>query len=207
MKVLLEKLENLVTEFKEKLQEPVENKVQLSELKPGDVIKTSFGELIVLEQLEYGTKVISKGFVKERVRYEGNSPDINKAEIKELLSGEILELFEKEFGAEHIVGETTALTTVDMQENYGTYTGKVRLLTFDEAREFNELLVNEELPGWYWTMTPWSTKERGWEYSIAVVSPSGNFSYYVYDDCLGVRPVCILKSNIFVSKKNEQEEK
>lgn len=193
----LEMARELVKVLEEKEQK---GKVQLSELKPGDVVKTSFGELIVLGQSVNGTKVISKGFVKKSVRFDNNSPDINKAEIRSLLTGEVLEMFEKEFGAENIVEETTALTTVDMQKNYGTYTGKVRLLTFDEAREFNELLVNEELPGWYWTMTPWSTKERGWEYSVAVVSPSGRIDYVGFNFSLGVRPVCILKSNIFVSK-------
>ena len=37
MKVLLEKLENLIAEYKEKLQESENTKVQLSELKPGDM--------------------------------------------------------------------------------------------------------------------------------------------------------------------------
>ena len=194
----------LVKMLEEKEQE---GKVRLSELKAGDVVKTPFGDLIVLGHLEHGTKVISKGFVKKNVRFGKNSPDINKSEIKNLLSGEVLEMFEKEFGAENIVEETTALTTVDMQKDYGTYTGKIRLLTFDEAREFNELLVNEELPGWYWTMTPWSTKERGWHYSVAVVSPSGGINFSDYGSSLGVRPFCILKSDIFVSKGKIDNEK
>ena len=186
----------LVKMLEEKEQE---ERVRLSELKAGDVVKTSFGDLIVFGHLEHGTKVISKGFVKKNVRFGNNSPDINKSEIKNLLLGEVLEMFEKEFGAENIVEETTALTTVDMQKDYGTYTGKIRLLTFDEAREFNELLVNEELPGWYWTMTPWSTKERGWDYSVAVVSPSGDVSNCAYDCNNGVRPFCIFSPSIFES--------
>ena len=110
-------------------------------------------------------------------------------------------MFENEFGAENIDEHITDVFSVDMQK-YDSYMGKIRLLTFDEARKYNELIVNEELPRWWWTMTPWSTEKRGWKYGVAVVSPSGNFDYYVCNRINGVRPVCILKSNIFVSKKN-----
>ena len=112
-------------------------------------------------------------------------------------------MFEKEFGSENLVEHITDVFSVDVQK-YDSYTGKVRLLTFDEARKYNELIVNEELPRWYWSMTPWSTKKRGWDYSVSVVSPSGYFfGNYGCNYYLGVRPVCILKSNIFVSKKND----
>ena len=76
------------------------------------------------------------------------------------------------------------------------------MIKAEEAR--NDLLVNKDLPDWYWTCTPWSTKERGWEYSVAVVSPSGDIRDFSYDGSLGVRPFCILKSNIFVSKVEEE---
>ena len=53
---------------------------------------------------------------------------------------------------------------------------------------------------WWWTCTPWSTDDRDLKYQITVVSPAGYFNNYgCYCSC-GVRPVCILKSNIFVSK-------
>lgn len=81
---------------------------------------------------------------------------------------------------------------------------KVRPLTFDEARKYNDLLVNKDLPDWYWTCTAWSTEERGWGNSVAVVSPSGYVSLNRYYYGRGVRPFCILKSNIFVSKVTEE---
>lgn len=92
------------------------------------------------------------------------------------------------------------LVTVDGQEVFGKLLTKVRPVTFDEGRKYNELLVNKELPDWYWTCTSWSTAERGWAYSVAVVSPSGGINYYSCISSYGVRPLCILKSNIFVSK-------
>ena len=202
MKALVEKIENLLAELKGKLNELAEEKVELSKLEPGDVFETSFGEMIVLEHMGEKTKVITKAFLKEKQKFDSNSPSFKTSEIRTLLNEDILKMFVKEFGNDNILPCEVKLTTVDMQQDYGTYTGRIRLITFDEAREFNELLVNEELSGWWWTMTPWSTKKRGWEYSVAVVSPSGFFNGIACDYDRGVRPVCILKSNIFVSKKN-----
>ena len=202
MKTLLEKLENLIAEYKEKLQESENAKVQLSELNPGEGFETSFGDMIVLEHVGDKTKVITKGFTKESQRFDEDTPNFATSEISEYLSKEVLEMFEKEFGSENIVEHITDVISVDMQK-YDSYMGKIRLLTFDEARKYNALIANEELPRWWWTMTPWSTKERGWEYSIAVVSPSGFIFNNGCNDDSGVRPVCILKSNIFVSKKND----
>lgn len=175
MKTLIEKLERIVAEYKEKFQEPEDKKVQLSELKPGDVFETSFGEMIVLENLDGKATVITKGLVKESQRYDDESPNFAESEISEYLSNDVLEMFEKEFGAENILEDFTDVFSVDVQK-YDSYMGKVRLLTFDEARKYNELIVNEELPRWYWTMTPWSTKKRGWDYSVAVVSPPATSS-------------------------------
>ena len=96
----------------------------------------------------------------------------------------------------------TDLITVDGQK-IGEVKCKVRPLTFDEARKYTELTPNEELDDCYWTCSAWSTEERGWKYAITVVSPSGFISLLNYYCEIGVRPVCILKSNLFVSKVEE----
>ena len=201
MKAIIEKIENLLAELKGKVMDPADIKVQLSDLKAGDVFETSFGEMIVLDNFEEKTLVITKGFVSDGRKFDEESPNFAQSDISEYLSGEVLEMFENEFGAENIDEHITDVFSVDMQK-YDSYMGKIRLLTFDEARKYNELIVNEELPRWWWTMTPWSTEKRGWKYGVAVVSPSGDIDNYVYYNYGGVRPVCILKSNIFVSKKN-----
>ena len=201
MKAIIEKIENLLAELKGKVMDPADIKVQLSDLKAGDVFETSFGKMIVLDNFEEKTLVITKGFVSDGRKFDEESPNFAESDISEYLSGEVLEMFENEFGAENIDEHITDVFSVDMQK-YDSYMGKIRLLTFDEARKYNELIVNEELPRWWWTMTPWSTEKRGWKYGVAVVSPSGDIINDVCYDFDGVRPVCILKSNIFVSKKN-----
>ena len=109
-------------------------------------------------------------------------------------------IIEKYVGAENIVEHEVDLTSVDMQSEFKPCKCKVRPITFDEARKYNNLLVNDDLDDLWWTCTPWSTEKRGLKYSIAVVSPSGFFSDWFCSGGRGVRPFCILKSNIFVSK-------
>ena len=185
-------------------KEEQKNKVMLKDIPVGGKFDTGIGRFIVLEQKEDCTAVITEDLYRKDVEFDGDCADYKKSSLRELCEGEILNEFYDEFGEENICTNEAGLVTVDGQEVFEKLLTKVRPLTFDEAREYNDLLVNKDLPDWYWTCTAWSTKERGWEYSVAVVSPSGNFSRNYYYYSVGVRPFCILKSNIFVSKVEEE---
>jgi len=177
------------------------SKVELSELESGDIFETDKRKYVVLEQVEgIGTKIMSLDFVLENEKFDDTEIDYKKSKLKKKCDTEILEDFESEFGKENLVEHEVDLTTVDNQKCFGTVNCKVRPLTFDEARQYNDILVRSKLPDWYWTCTAWSTKERGMGISIAVVCPSGNIIGINCFNNDGVRPVCILKSNIFVSK-------
>jgi hypothetical protein len=179
------------------------NKVELSTLAPGDVFEIGKNDFIVLEQMSFETKVISKDFMAEDIVYDEDSRDYNESNLKKVIEDEIQPIIESEVGENNLVEHTVELTSVDMQHEFDDCKCKVRPITFDETRKYNNLLPNKDLDDWWWTCTPWSTAERGYKYSIAVVSSAGNVSHY---DCFGhngVRPVFILKSNIFVSKKGE----
>ena len=204
MKTVIEKLEEILAELKAKEQEKEEDnsKVLLSTLAAGQRIKTGIGNFIILGHIVEGTKVIQEGFFAEKVKFDASSPDYTKSELKEMFETEILEAYEKEFGSNNLVEHTVALKSVDMQD-YGEFTCKVRPITFEEAREFNAHLAKEDLPDWWWTCTPLSTKERGWDYSVTVVSPLGGIGWDTCNGRRGVRPFCILKSNIFVSRVEE----
>lgn len=185
----------------EKLHE--KNFVMLADLKPGDKFSTGIGNFIVLEQKEDCAVIITEKLYMEAEIFDDSCNDYKKSSLREKLDGEILDEFIAEFGEENICENEAGLVTVDGQEVFGKLLNKVRPLTFDEAREYNDLLVNEKLTDWYWTCTAWSTKERGWGCSVAVVSPRGLIGS---NDCFrvdGVRPVCILKSNLFVSRVKE----
>ena len=185
-------------------KEDQKNKVMLKDIPVGGKFDTGIGRFIVLEQKENYTAVITEDLYREDVKFDDDCTDYKKSPLRELCEGEILNEFVAEFGEDNICENEAGLVTVDGQEVFGKLLTKVRPLTFDEAREYNDLLVNKDLPDWYWTCTPWSTKERGWKYSVAVVSPSGSISYGNFSGSIGVRPFCILKSNIFVSKVEEE---
>lgn len=193
----------LARELVRKLEEAEkDNKVQLSELQPGETFKIGEHDFIVLEQnvCNGTTNVISKGFMAKGIVFDSNTRDYNKSNLKRAIEENIQPVIESEIGAGNIIKQAVSLTSVDMQDEFKPCYCKVRPITFNEARKYNNLLVNKDLDDWWWTCTPWSTADRGWKRTITVVSPSGGINY---DDCYnnsGVRPFCILKSNIFVSK-------
>lgn len=204
----LELARKLVAELEEKERK---QKVQLGSLNTGETFKIGEYDFIVLEH-EYSlltsgcystTKVISKNFMKKNVVFDNDCIDYKKSNLRKVLENEILTVIAAEVDKSNIVAHTVDLTSVDMQKEFEQCECLIRPLTFDEVRKYNDLLVNKELNDLWWTCTPWSTEKRGWKYGITVVSPSGGVSN---DSCYcdyGVRPFCILKSNIFVSKGEE----
>ena len=175
-------------------------KIQLMELTVGAVFKVGEHDFIVLEQMDGQTAVISKDFMAENVVFDGNTRDYNKSNLKNVIETEIQPAIEEAVGAGNLIEHEVTLTSVDMQNEFGKCRCKVRPITFDEARKYNDLLVNNDLDDWWWTLTPWSTEERGWKWSITVVSPGGLIRWGICIGLSGVRPFCILKSDIFVSK-------
>lgn len=191
----------LARELVKRLEEAEKgNKVRLSELHPGDVFKIGEHDFIVLEHCSYTTTVISKGFMAENVVFDEDTRDYNKSNLKKVIESEIQPIIESEVGSENLMENTISLLSVDNQKEFEPGVGKVMPPNFDMVRRFNNLIVNKDLDDWWWTCTPWSTEERGLKYNIAVVSSSGHVCISHCDCGSGVRPVCILKSNIFVSK-------
>lgn len=193
----------LARELVRKLEEAEKtNKVQLSELQPGETFKIGEHDFIVLEQnvCNGTTNVISKGFMAKGIVFDSNTRDYNKSNLKRAIEENIQPVIESEIGAGNIIKQAVSLTSVDMQDEFKPCYCKVRPITFNEARKYNNLLVNKDLDDWWWTCTPWSTADRGWKYAITVVVPFGTVNRSNCRSDCGVRPFCILKSNIFVSK-------
>ena len=198
-KEILQKAKELV-ELLEQQEET--GKVELSTLKRGDVFQTTGKRKYkVLQQYGDTTKIISLDLVKENVEF-GDTSDYKTSKVKKLCDTEILKDFEEEFGAGNIKTHTADIITADGQK-VGNVKCKIRPITFDEAREYTDITPNNDLNDWYWTLSPWSTEEHGWSRSLSVVSPSGFIGGCNCSYGSGVRPVCILKSNIFVSKVEE----
>lgn len=193
----------LARELVRKLEEAEkDNKVQLSELQPGETFKIGEHDFIVLEQngCSGTTNVISKGFMSEDIVFDDDTKDYNNSNLKKIIEENIQPAIEAGVGVGNIIEQVVSLTSVDMQGEFKPCYCKVRPITFDEARKYNNLLVNKDLDDWWWTCTPWSTADRGWKRTITVVLPSGFIGNGNCNCSNGVRPFCILKSNIFVSK-------
>lgn len=202
MNKILEKAKELVIMLEEK---EIKDKVELSTVAPGGVIELGEDEFVVLDHDDGGTLVISKDFMEEDVKF-GDNTDFNGSNVQRVLHEDILPKIEEVVGKDSILSQTVKLTTVDNQDIYKDVAGRIRLLTFDEARKYNPLIANEELDDYWWLMTPWTSNDR-LDYQVAVVSPSGFIRNWSYYGRIGVRPVLYLKSNIFVSLGGKCDEK
>ncbi len=190
-------------ESSRQMEEEKRSKVELSMLKPGETFLIGEHKFIVLEQEDGIARVISKGFMAEEVMF-GERADYKISNLKKVIEKDIQPIIENEVGTDNIITHIVDLTSVDMQNEFGEVECKVRPITFDEARKYNDLLVNKDLPTWWFTCTPWPTcklwEQRKWWFDIATVMPKGCLDKSMYYDKLGVRPFCILKSNIFVPR-------
>lgn len=178
-----------------------DNKVLLSSLNPGDSFVAGETKFIVLDHgYNGGTLAITKGFVTDEGVEFGENTDYGSSNLKKVIENNIENPLIAKMGKENFIKHKVPLETVDGQ-NKSTVTEEIfRPITFDEARKYNDLLVCNKLNDWWWTITPWSTSDRGW-CSLAVVAPVGYVSNRNCDRVNGVRPVCIFNSNIFVSKE------
>ena len=172
---------------------------KLSDLKPGETFMIADHEFLVLDHTETGTKVISKDMWQEDSIEFGSSKEYATSNIKNFIDREVLPVIAAAVGEENIIEHDVDLTALDGGNDFGSIRLKVHPIEFMEARKYFELLVNEELPDWWWTITPWNSRGIGYAKSLAVVSPFGYFCDCNYNYYCGVRPFCILNSNIFVS--------
>ena len=138
----------------------------------------------------------------EDMEFDSNSNNWENSGLRGYLNGEFFEKMAAEIGSKNIIPFERNLLSLDGQTEYGKCEDKVSLLTVDEYRKYRNLIPNTK-DYWWWLVSPWSTPCNDYKRAVAVVSSAGG----IYgDDCYysrGVRPVCILKSNIFVSKKGE----
>ena len=170
---------------------------QLKDLAPGDTFKIGTHEFIVLEQTVDTTAIIRKELLPNQAFGSSNNFGSSAA-------GETCYRFAAELaaiiGAENIVEHTVDLTSDDGLKDYGTIRCSCSLLTADLYRRYVEILDNFNPGCWWWLATAYSTPKHGNEAWVKCVSPSGHLHIVYYGNDLGVRPFCILKSTIFVSK-------
>lgn len=198
--LLLSHALELIKSYEERLKAPViiAGKKPLSEVRVGDTFKIGVHEFIVLEQRGADTVALSKNLIEDEIAF-GDTPEFAKSNVKKILDKFAVEIA-SEIGDDNLMEHAVDQTTLDGIYYYDMSDSKMSLMTIDHVRKYANVLDNHKVDKWYWLVTPWSTPARGWERAMCAVAPSG-FVYYDISFCSssGVRPFCILKSDIFVS--------
>ena len=179
--------------------ESPDKKIQLSELKPGDVFKGNNGtEFIFLEVTNDGNvAVLRKDLLDTDMKF-GKTNNFDCSCIDEYLNGEYINEIEKEFGVDNIVEHEVNLLSMDGLDDYGTIRRKVSLLPFDMYRKHRRMIGKNMERSW-WLVDPNSTPSGYTPDYIHCVCSDGGVDYdWCYCDG-GVRPFLILKSSTLVS--------
>lgn len=183
-----------------KIRDSISKKTKLSEKEVGEIVTIGEHEYIVLEQNEFTctTSLLMKDLLEDSVAF-GDTADYKTSNVKKILDKFALEL-KKEVGEDNVIDHTVDLTSDDGLKDYGKTTAKVSLLTCDLYRKFVYIIDKFKLDKWWWLATAFSTPTHRYENFVKCVSPLGRININnCGNDRIGVRPFCILNSNIFVS--------
>ena len=172
---------------------------KLSEVKVGDTFTVGDMEFICLEHREEGTAVLLKDLWKVD-KFDNKSNDYSKSSIREELNTVFAERLKEAVGGENIVTRIVSLTSDDGREDYGWCTDEVGLMTCDDYRKYVYILDEYRPEKWWWLATPYSTASNGYGLSVRVAGDDGALNFSLCNLGNGVRPFCILKSDIFVSE-------
>ena len=171
--------------------------MKLADIPQGETFKIGKHEFIVLEQSGETTVVIRKDLLPDMEF--GSNNDYNGSKVDEACN-KFAEEISNAVGEENIVIHTVDLTSNDGMKDYGKVERRCSLITAELYRRYVEILDKFKAGDWWWLSTPFSTKKHENDSWIHCVSPSGGINFHHCHYVGGVRPFCILKSTIFVSK-------
>ena len=172
--------------------------VKLKDIPVGEPFKVGNYEFVVLEHSKETAAVIMKDPLHSEKQFGKNNNFENSNVIK------LCEAFGKEIegiiGEDNLIEHTVDLTSDDGLKDYGKIKRKMSLLTAELYRRYVETLDKHKIDAWWWLATAYSTPTHDSSSWVKCVSPVGDIGFINCDDNVGVRPFCILNSNIFVSR-------
>lgn len=172
--------------------------IKLADIPVGETFKVGKYEFIVLEHSNDTTAVILKDLLFESKEF---GKDNNyKASYVDELCGDFADEISEIIGKGNLIEHTVDLTSDDGLKDYGKIKRFMSLLTTDLYRRYVEILDKYKVKKWWWLTTAFSTPKHDPDNWVKCVSPSGCINNRYYISNCGVRPFCILNSNIFVSK-------
>lgn len=149
----------------------------------------------IIQTAENWVKCITSEFIDNGAFDTKNRNDFATSDIREFLNGEFLQkLIEAGAPEEMFEYFNIDLTADDGLKDYGGDRVRVGLITHDEYRLLRGNIP--ELPDTWWTATPDSPKNN----FVCYVDSDGTLSSYnaSYGN-VGIRPLCVLKSEILKS--------
>lgn len=172
--------------------------VKLCDIREGEIFKLGEHEFVVLEHNNGTTKVLLKDILC-RSAFSDEDCDFKKSKIKKILA-DFDEKISAIIGIDNVIPHLVDLTSNDGLKDYGESTERFSLFTGDMARKYVHILDKHNPESWWWLATPYSTSAHGCNEYVLCVSRRGiiNCGSYGSND-VGVRPFCILNSDIFVS--------
>lgn len=170
----------------------------LDNVEVGEVCKIGMWEFIVCEHTSEGTVLLMKDCLYDNEEF-GSSNNYNGSNV-DMLCEKFAEELATVVGAENIILHTVDLTADDGLKDYGSIERRVSLFTADQYRKYCDILDKHRVDIWTWTATAYSTTKHDDDCWVKCVSPLGFIIDFSYFSDFGVRPFCILNSNIFVSK-------
>ena len=131
--------------------------------------------------------------------FDSNCNNFAESDIREYLD-DFADKLADIVGEDNIVEHTVDLTADDGLKCYGECDCRVSLLTAQMYRENVYTIDKFKIDKWWWLATAYSTPKHDCKTWVKSVSPSGCIdNYFCCNYYIGVRPFCILKSNIFKS--------
>lgn len=173
-----------------------EKNIRLEDVAAGNVVKIGEHEMIVLDHIDGATLLICKDFIDTCTFGSSNNYDGSNADK---VCIEFSTAIAKIVGEDNVILHEVDLTADDGLKDYGSVERFASLLTAERYRQYVYILDKHKPDDWWWLATAFSTPAHDNASWVKCVSPSGYFYDYGYCDGLGVRPFCILKSDIFVS--------
>lgn len=171
--------------------------VKLADVLAGETVLIGSHEMIVLDHAGGATLLLRKDALA-RMRFgDNNNYDGSDADK---LCNEFAEEIAEIVGEDNILLHEVDLTADDGLKDYGKVKRKASLRTAQMQRQYVEILDKYRLDVYEWLATAHSTPTHENSSWVKCVSPSGGIRIDGCGNYDAVRPFCILKSHIFVSK-------
>ena len=176
----------------------ITDKVSVCELNTGDrfiygdiewvKLDDAHGGVLVLAVSTYADFIFDKN---DRNKWETSS--LRKS-LNETKNGHFTEKFLKDVVKEDLIEFERDLTTDDGLTDYDTCKDFISLYTCNEYRKYRKLIP--ECGSWHWTITADSLVHSN---LVRLVFSDGSLrTHYAYLGSYGVRPLCVLKSDVEV---------